>query len=115
MFWHYATSKSKTGERITEFYNRKELAQTDQDKADVLANFFGSVFTLEPVGPITGIPRKTDLCITPNLAEEILKVLNISKPGCLEMLLSRVLKELAEALRRPQTEIYLKLVIFVQN
>ena len=85
-FWHYATSKSKVKERIAELdkSSKEDLAQTDLEKSEVLADFFTSVFTSEPVGPINRVTPRTDAIIedievTPQTVYKKLNVLNANK------------------------------------
>ncbi len=55
-FWKYANSKRKTKTGISDLkYNNDsgvKLTSNDKEKADVLADFFSSVFTNEPQGEI---------------------------------------------------------------
>ena len=50
-FWKYANSKRKTKSRISELKyklgNEVITTKGDKDKAEVLAEFFSSVFTIE--------------------------------------------------------------------
>ena len=49
-FWSYVKSKSKTKTSISDMYkdnNKTELTNTDSEKADVLGEFFSSVFTID--------------------------------------------------------------------
>ncbi len=112
-FWRYATSKSKVKERISELYknSQKDLAQTDLEKAEVLADFFTSVFTCEPVGPINEVPPRSnamikEIEITPEIVYKKLKALNVNKSYGPDELHPRVLKELAEVVCEPLAKIY---------
>ena len=65
-FWQYANSKRKTKSGISELKYKKENGEenktsTDKEKAEVLANFFSSVFTNEPDGEIPNIEPITRL------------------------------------------------------
>ena len=52
LFWKYANSKRKTNTGISELKFKTEgeerKTKTDKEKAEVLANFCSSVFTIEP-------------------------------------------------------------------
>ena len=55
--WRYINSKSKTKENIGNLLKdptrrNSEVAESDKEKAEVLAEYFSSVFTKEPEGPI---------------------------------------------------------------
>ena len=50
-FWSYVKSKSKTKTSIADLYtdeSKTTLTDSDEAKANVLGNFFSSVFTIEP-------------------------------------------------------------------
>ena len=54
--WRYINSKSKTKESIGNLLKDpskldSEVAESDKEKAEVLADYFSSVFTNEPQGP----------------------------------------------------------------
>ena len=56
-FWQYANSKRKTKSGIAELKYKNDkgeinITECDKDKANVLANFFSSVFTNEPEGDL---------------------------------------------------------------
>ena len=50
-FWNYAKSKSKTKSTIPDLYKdetKEQVTESDKEKADVLEDFFLSVFTKDP-------------------------------------------------------------------
>ena len=54
--WRYINSKSKTKESIGNLLKDlskldSQVAESDKEKAEVLADYFSSVFTNEPQGP----------------------------------------------------------------
>ena len=61
------------------------MTETDQEKAETLANFFTSVFTEEPTGTVPYIPSKEisiemeDLYITNEMVLKVLRTLNENK------------------------------------
>ena len=112
-FWHYATAKSKVKDRISELYknDRRETAQTDEEKAEILANFFTSVFTQEPVGPIQHVDSRTDAVlgrieIDVHDVAKRLRSLNPGKSCGPDDIHPRILKELADEISLPLTHIF---------
>ena len=116
-FWQYANSKRKTKSGISELKYKKENGEenktsTDKEKAEVLANFFSSVFTNEPDGEIPNIEPITieHDCLEKIFQEkEVLKLLqdlNVNKSPCPDGLHPKMLKELSEALLKLLTIIY---------
>lgn len=116
-FWQYANSKRKTKSGISELKYKKENGEenktsTDKEKAEVLANFFSSVFTNEPDGEIPNIEPITieHDCLEKIFQEkEVLKLLqdlNVNKSPGPDGLHPKMLKELSEALVKPLTIIY---------
>ena len=110
-FWQYANSKRKTKSGIGELKTTNsngevDTAKTDKEKAEVLANFYSSMFTREPDGacqiqyPFTESKfeesevRKLVLCINPN-----------KSPGP-DDLHPKALKELINVITEPLTIIF---------
>ena len=111
-FWRYIKSMQKTSTGIADLViseeeNQEKLTQNDNEKAEVLSNFFTSVFTQEPNDNIPNIEKQavknvlSDITITAKEVEEKLKKLKIDKsPGPDEMhprLLKEMSYEIAEA------------------
>ena len=116
-FWQYANSKRKTKSGIAElkYKNDKgemDITKCDEDKANVLANFFSSVFTNEPEGDM---PKFKDANLEVMFEEgvfeekEVKKLLNELNPNkskgpdCLH---PKALKELQSVLTKPLTRIF---------
>lgn len=82
-FWAYINSKRKAKSGISELHDNRDgithIASTDQDKAEVLAKFFVSVFTIEDNSDSVTLGNKD--CQHPSNAEkfkreEVNKLLN---------------------------------------
>ena len=55
MFWNYVKSKTTTKSAIGELYSNddtNEKCTNDQDKAEILSDYFNRVFVVEPDGDI---------------------------------------------------------------
>ncbi|XP_060067676.1 b(0,+)-type amino acid transporter 1-like [Ylistrum balloti] len=76
LFWKYVISKRKVKVRVSDFISKTDNSQsitaiTDQDKADVLAGLFSSVFTEEPVGEVPILePRRLNKEFQDSVIEE---------------------------------------------
>ena len=62
-FWKYVNSKRKTASGIAELHTKTDdstfVAESDEDKAEVLSDFFSSVLTKEPGGELPNLrPRE---------------------------------------------------------
>ena len=117
-FWKYANSKRKTRTGISElkYTHNGEITSTknDQEKANVLANFFTSVFTNEPQGEIPTLQMRNPRYpyIEKNFEEKdvkkLLEELNPNKSMGPDGLHPKALKELSNILAKPLTMIFNK-------
>ena len=116
-FWQYANSKRKTKSGIAELKYKNDkgkinITECEKDKANVLANFFSSVFTKEPEGDLpTFRDANLEFEFEKRVFEEkevkkLLDELNPNKskgPDCLH---PKALKELKSVLAKPLTRIF---------
>ena len=118
-FWQYANSKRKTksgiGELITVNSDGiQETAKTDGEKAEVLANFYSSVFTREPEGdipelnPCQIIHPFTETPFKEAEVERLLREVNINKSPGPDGLHPKALRELCNVISKPLTMIFNK-------
>ncbi|KAG1701354.1 Ribosome biogenesis protein bop1-B [Nymphon striatum] len=102
--WKYIKSKSKTKVEIGDLYkdpNDSNSNKTDKDKekADILADFFQSVFVKEPGGDVPTIPtykvvhKMESLHITEETTNSKLEKLKIDKSPGIDEIHPRFLKE----------------------
>ncbi len=118
-FWRYVHSKLKTSSGIGDLIIPNEtapngdpvLATTDAEKAEVLNEYFASVFTHEddniPDFSIkTPCPGINELVITPEMVHKKLQKLDISKSLGPDQFHPRVLKKLCEVLAEPLSIIF---------
>ena len=91
-FWAYINSKRKTRSGISELHDTNDgktfIASSDQEKAEVLAKYFTSVFTNERDGNLPNLENivfqqfSNDDDIKPEEVNKLLKDLNTTKsPG----------------------------------
>ena len=115
-FWNYVKSRSKTNAGIPELVTEDgTFAKTDQDKAEVLNAFFGSVFTVEDLTALptmTKISDKdiTDIEFSAQEIDELLCKLDINKSPGPDGIHSRVLREAHEQVSLPLKIIFNKLM-----
>jgi hypothetical protein len=115
-FWKYVNSKRKTKSGIcelsTEVNGETITARTDREKADMLADFFSSVFTHEPQGDIPLLPDATfqhmfvDREFTENEVCQLMQDLDTSKSPGPDEVHPRELKELSSTISKPLTRIF---------
>ena len=113
-FWQYANSKRKTKTGIAELKYKDEkgeckTTECDKDKANVLANFFSSVFTIEPEGDLPIIEQiqveKTyiETEFKEKEVKKLLDELNPNKSPGPDGLNPKALKELSAKITEPLT------------
>ena len=107
-FWKYVGSKTKSRSKINNLDKVDGTKATnDQDKANLLNNYFSSVFTVEDLKTIPVLPRYhadqplVDVTITmENVAKKLTKLLPGKSPGP-DGWHPRILKELAPNIAKP--------------
>ena len=95
--------------------NKKDVTESDKEKADVLADFFTSVFTKDKDSKMPDIvpkviPELNNIVINPSIVKKILDSLKINKSPGPDKLHCRLLKELSEVLSYPLSLIFKKSV-----
>ena len=117
--WKYINLKSKVKEGIGELCKdvndpKSTKTNNDREKANILADFFSSVFTKEPEDGVPELPAKhlqhdwKDLEITENTVGKLLKGLKQDKSPGIDNLHPQFLKELHNELTTPLTIIFNK-------
>jgi hypothetical protein len=114
-FWSYVNAKTKTRVGVPNLSKSgnekgKDLTVNDQEKADILADFFSSVFTNEPDGSIRATMKETDHLWSPDLSEDAVKKLlskinTVKSPGP-DGIHPRVLLEAREIVSKPISLIF---------
>jgi hypothetical protein len=114
-FWSYVNRRTKNKEKIPDLYvndDVEQLAKTKEEKANLLNDYFASVFTKEPNDTIPE-PRDRDFreeLITVNFTEEEvgkkLRSLNPGKSPGPDSMHPRILKETANRISRPLCMIF---------
>ncbi len=111
-FWSYAQSKMRTRPGIPDLEYQGRVATSDEDKAELLSEFYSSVFTKEPQGQLPTIPTKkidTAFAFKSISRTEVIKKLKKLKPSkspgpdCIH---PRVLQETAAELSLPLSIIF---------
>ena len=117
--WKYINSKTKTRVGVSELNTdpadpTSKLTTSDKEKAEVLGQFFSSVFTTEPDGDIPQIPtinlsnKMEVLVIREENVKEILSGLNSGKSCGPDGIHPRLLQELSDILCTPLTKLFNK-------
>ena len=114
VFWNHVNSKRKCREALSALEHKGEVITDDAGKAEVLNNFFSSVFTkenlndqpqLEP-GSRSNHVFTSNLILTVDAVKSKLKSLNINKSPGPDSIYPKVLKELCEELAHPLTYLF---------
>ena len=108
MIWKFIRSKQKTKDSIGDLLinqedPKSEKTSCNKEKANIIADFFTSVFTIEPEANNEDVPLLEDreiqhplenLTISEDMIEKVLKGLNPDKAPGLDGLHPRFLREL---------------------
>ena len=101
-FWRYVNSRRKTKSRIDDLQKQDgTMASTDAEKAQLLSDFFSSVFTRENCSEIPRLPTHWNglICesidLTPELVEGKLRALRPSSSPGPDGVHPRILREIA--------------------
>ena len=118
IFWKYVNSKRKTSSGIGELHIQKDcsifVADTDADKAEVLSDFFSSVFTREPNGDIPSLNKRSfvsessDGYFDRETVRRLLVNINISKSQGPDQLHPKLLYELSSIICEPLSIVFNK-------
>ena len=108
MFWNYAKSRLKTRDSISSLKRKdKSIATSPADKAEVLNEFFASIFTHENLHTLPTPPTYnfgevlSTIEITPDLVKDKLDGLNPNKSPGHDEWHPHFLRELSEAICKP--------------
>ena len=116
-FWKYVNDKCKTNVGISSLRDDKgKLIDTDKGKADILNNFFTSVFLKEDTSNLPNVEEASfasgihisDIRVTKDAVEKKLKELNPQKAQGPDQIPPRVLKELHKELALPLSKLFNK-------
>ncbi|KAJ8017543.1 hypothetical protein HOLleu_44974 [Holothuria leucospilota] len=116
-FWQYANSKCKIKSRIPNLKTNQaggkiKMTKDDNEKAEVLAKFFSSVFTAEPAGPVPSVEpvQVFSPCMDKMVKEcdvlNLLQDLDVNKSPGPDGLHPKALKELAQTITKLLTKIF---------
>ena len=105
-FWSYIKSKLKTKTSIADLYtdeSKTTLTDSDEAKANVLGNFFSSVFTIEPENflpelHVKDMPVMNEFEINLDIVKEKLDTILINNSSGPDGLSAQVLKEMSHVM-----------------
>jgi len=108
-FWRYVKSKTKTKDGISDLIMEDgSLSKSDEEKANVLNQFFASVFTREDLNNVPTLEDRlssddvlSDIDITEEMVLKILTDLNVTKSPGPDGIHNKVLHELRDILSKP--------------
>ena len=109
-FWNFVNNKTKTKPGIPNLQksdNKDDMTSNDKEKAEVLLDYFSSVFTQEPVGEVPTMEQVDtdttldDIDFTEDTVKKKLKQLKPNKSPGPDNIHPRILKELSDALAKP--------------
>ena len=113
-FWAYVNSKTKSKGEIPNLKtdDDRNITENNSEKAEVLANFFSSVFVSEPDGEIPeqinhGVSSISNIHISEERVKSKLNNLNVSKSCGPDLIHPRVLKELSQNFALPLSIIFI--------
>ena len=112
-FWNYVRSKNKTRTGISDLYTSDgSLSNSDVQKAELLNNFFSSVFTDEDLSVIPDVGERAfnypleSITITVEAVEKKLKQLKTDKSPGMDNIHPIILKECSSEICKPLTDLF---------
>ena len=115
-FWKYAGSKINTTNSIMGLHinpkdNKSGITNDDKSKANILNDYFASVFTNEPDGQIPTLNKRTQASMpVPDIKESVVKhylhQLEVNKSPCPGGYHPKFLVESADQICKPLTKIF---------
>lgn len=115
LFWGYVRSKTKTKSAVSNLTNSLgELSKNDQETADILNDFFASVFELEGDGPIPDFDTRqynqelNHILVTEEHIKKAINKIKQSKSQGPDNIHPKFLKETQSSIKRPLQIIFQK-------